>query len=153
MNALPRAACVLRGSTADGTEKNQESAKRAAQRAYSMAGIDDPKTAIDLFEIQEISAYHEMMNYEALGLCEYGEGAQLIDRGVTLKDGKLPVNLSGGSLSSNPIFCRGLINVAEAALQIRGEAGNQAKLQVRNALAHGTYGFCGQGNTVVILKD
>jgi acetyl-CoA C-acetyltransferase len=118
-----------------------------------MAGIDNPKTEIDLFEIQEISAYHEMMNYEALGLCEYGEGVQLIDHGVTLKDGKLPVNLSGGSLSSNPIFCCGLINVAEAAMQIRGEAGNQAKNQIRKALAHGTYGFCGQGNTVVILED
>jgi hypothetical protein len=37
-------------------------------------------------------------------------------------------------------------------MQIRGEAGNQANRKIKTALAHGTYGFCGQGNTVIILK-
>ena len=130
-----------------------ESMKRAAERAYAMAGIEDPATEIDLFEIQEISAYHELMNYEALGLCDFGAGRRLIEQGVTSKDGNSPVNLSGGSLSSNPVFCTGLINISEAAMQIRDEAGNQASHQIGTALAHGTYGFCGQGNTVIVLKS
>jgi len=130
-----------------------ESLQGAAKMAYRMAGINDPRKEIDLIEIQEITAYHELMNYEALGLCNAGEGKCLIEQGVTLRDGDLPVNLSGGALCSNPVFCGGLIAVAEAAMQIRGEAGNQAKRKIRTALAHGTYGFCGQGNTVIILKS
>lgn len=130
-----------------------ESMQRAAKRAYLIAGIKDPRSEIDLFETQEITAYHELMYYEALGLCDLGEGRRLINEGLTLSEGDFPFNMSGGTLSSNPAFCTGLINVAEAAMQIRGEAGNQAKCQVTTALAHGTYGFCGQGNTVIILKS
>jgi len=130
-----------------------ESLQRAAKMAYRMAGITNPQQDLDLIELQEISAYHELMNYESLGLCDPGEGRTLIEQGVTSKKGDLPVNLSGGALSSNPVFCTGLIGVAEVAAQIRGDAGNQVKGQVRTALAHGTYGFCGQGNTVIILKS
>jgi acetyl-CoA C-acetyltransferase len=129
-----------------------ESMEKAAKMAYKMAGVNDPRKEIDLIELQEITAYHELMNYEALGLCKAGEGKRLIEQGVTSGGGDLPVNLSGGTLCSNPLFCGGLIGVAEAAMQIRGDAGNQAKRKIRTALAHGTYGFCGQGNTVIILK-
>ena len=129
-----------------------ESLQRAARMAYKMAGINNPQKEIDLIELQEITAYHELMNYEALGLCNEGEGRSLIEQEVTSRNGELPVNLSGGALCSNPIFCSGLIAVAEGAMQIRGEAGNQAKRKIRTALSHGTYGFCGQGNTVIILK-
>ena len=118
-----------------------------------MAGISHPRREIDLVETHEISSYHELMNYEALGLCDFGEGKNLIRKGVTAKDGDIPVNLSGGALCSHPIFCVGLVNVAEATMQIRAEAGNQADRPINTALAHGTYGLCGQGNTVIILSS
>ena len=61
------------------------------------------------------------------------------------------MNPSGGALSANPMLATGLIRVAEAALQIRGQAGERQVPNVRTALAHGTCGLCLQGNVVFIL--
>ena len=44
-------------------------------------------------------------------------------RGETALDGSFPVNMSGGVLSSNPIGASGLLRFAEAAMQVRGTAG------------------------------
>jgi Acetyl-CoA acetyltransferase len=48
---------------------------------------------------------------------------KLIDSGATQMNGSLPVNPSGGVLAMNPYVSRGLYRVAEAALQIKGKAG------------------------------
>jgi acetyl-CoA C-acetyltransferase len=66
-----------------------------------------------------------------------GEGGRLIDEGVTEMDGELPVNPSGGVLSTNPDGASALIRVAEAALQVLGEAGEHQVDGVRRALATG----------------
>ena len=51
-------------------------------------------------------------------------------------DGKLPVNCSGGVLSSNPIGASGMLRFAEAALQVRGAAGEHQVDGARTALGH-----------------
>src|SRR6185436_14148034 len=51
------------------------SAHIAAERAYKMAGITDPRNEIDLAEIHEPFSFQELMMVEALGLCEKGKGA------------------------------------------------------------------------------
>ncbi len=127
--------------------------RTAAAAAYGMAGIRDPKKEIDMAEVCEPYAFQELLWCEQLGLCGEGEGGKLIDRGVTQMDGRLPVNPSGGVLATNPYPARGLYRIVEAALQIRGEAGeHQVGKQVKTALAHSTHGFGGQCHSVVILS-
>ena len=66
-------------------------------------------------------------------------------------NGELPVNPSGGVLSTNPQVARGLIRVAEAALQVMGNAEKRQVSNVNTALAHSTHGLGGQLHTVIIL--
>ncbi len=123
----------------------------AARKAYAMAGIQNPVNDIDVAEIYDITSFHELMEYEALGFCKRGEGGKFIDSGAPFVDGALPVNPSGGALSSNPYTAVGLFRVAEAALQVSGRAGSRQLPDVKVALAHGMSGLCGQSNHVIIL--
>jgi acetyl-CoA C-acetyltransferase len=126
--------------------------KNAADRAYAMAGIQNPRTKIDVAEITEPYAFQELMWYEGLGFCGEGEGGRLIDSGFTDMDGQIPVNPSGGVLANNPYVSRGLQRAAEAFLQIKGEAGErQVRKTVKTALVHGTHGYAGQCHAVAIF--
>jgi acetyl-CoA C-acetyltransferase len=120
------------------------SAHKAAERAYKMANIHDPEKEIAFAEIHEPFSFQELMMYEALGICEKGEGGKFAESGATGEGGRLPVNLSGGALSANPIFAAGLIRLAEAANRISERGGN--------AVAHATSGFCLQSNIVYVLS-
>jgi acetyl-CoA C-acetyltransferase len=127
--------------------------QNAAKRAYKMAGIRDPKKKIDVAEVCEPYAFQELLWCEQLGLCDEGQGGNMIDSGVTQMNGALPVNPSGGVLATNPYPARGLYRIAEAALQIKGQAGeHQIGKKVRTALAHSAHGFGGQCHSVVILS-
>jgi acetyl-CoA C-acetyltransferase len=127
------------------------SLEKAAQKAYALAGISNPLESFDVAEINDTFSYRELMAYEALGFCEKGKSARLIEEGIIEMDGKLPVNPSGGGLSGNPFFAAGLVRLAEAALQVRGDAGSHQVHGATTALAQGSYGFAGQGNSVFIL--
>jgi acetyl-CoA C-acetyltransferase len=122
----------------------------ASRKAYAQAGIDDPLTGLDVAEVYEPATYAELAMYECLGFCEKGGGGRMIDEGVTEMGGALPVNPSGGVLSANPVGATALIRVAEAAMQVMGQAGEHQVEGVETALATG-YG----GNAwteVLILK-
>jgi acetyl-CoA C-acetyltransferase len=73
------------------------------------------------------------------------------DNGRFAVGGAMPVNASGGALSFNPVYCHGLIRIAEAANQVRGRAGNHQIDGVQRALAHAASGFAMQYNTVVVM--
>ena len=119
-----------------------------------MAGIGRPFGEIDVAEISEEYSYQELLWMEGLGFCGRGEAGKLIDSGKTKLGGKLPVNPSGGVLSGNPNGVAGMVRVAEAALQLRGEAGDRQVKGAKVALAHGVTGICGQHQAVMILgKD
>jgi len=124
----------------------------AAQKAYEMAGITNPREEIDLAEISEEFSYQEPLWMEGLGLCKRGEGGSLIQDGITRIDGDLPINASGGILSGNPSQVAGLIRVAEAYLQLSGQAGQRQIAGAEKALAHGCYGAGGQSHSVVVLN-
>ena len=129
------------------------SLEAAARAACKMAGISEPEKEIDLCELHENFAHEELLFYEALRLCAPGKGGELLASGRTEMGGDLPVNPSGGALAANPVCATGLVRVAEAALQIRGEAGeHQVPREVRTALAHGQNGLCAQHNIVFILR-
>lgn len=127
----------------------------AAARAYAMAGIDEPLRELSLAEVHDITAYHELMAYEALGLAPEGQGVRLLKEGTTERGGQLPVNPSGGVLCTNPYGAAGLLRVAEAALQLRGEAGERQVPGAERALAHGMSapsGAAARTDCVIILE-
>ena len=124
----------------------------AAQKAYKMAGIKNPRKEIDLAEVYDAFTYQELMWTEGLGFCGKGEGGKLVKSGATAKNGEIPVNPSGGLLSGHAVIAAGMYRIAEAARQIRGEAGGmQVKAKVKTALAHGVNGLAGQSHCVWIL--
>jgi acetyl-CoA C-acetyltransferase len=125
----------------------------AAKKAYGMAGITDPMKQINIAEISEEYSYQELLWMEGLGLCGRGEAGRLIDSGVTKMGGQLPVNPSGGILSGNPTVVAGMTRVAEAVLQLRGEAGERQVTGAKMALAQGFTGACGQLQGVMILGN
>jgi acetyl-CoA C-acetyltransferase len=122
---------------------------KAAERAYTMAGIKDPKSAFDVVEVADQYAHQQPLWAEGLGLCDEGKG------GAWLADGepeKQHVNLSGGMLSGNPLILGGMARIAEAVIQIRGEAGERQVPGAKCALAQGSAGPAGQLQTVIILE-
>lgn len=121
----------------------------AARVAYATAGITDPLGQLDVAEIYEPTTYAELAWYEALGFCADGEAGRLIDDGVTTMEGKLPVNPSGGVLSTNPVGASGVIRVAEASAQLLGRAGDRQVAAARTALATG-YGVYAWSDVIVL---
>jgi len=129
-----------------------KSIERAAQTAYRMAGIKNPLKEIDVAEVYDAFSYQELMWAEGLSFCEKGGGGRLTESGKTKMGGSMPINPSGGCLSAHAVIAAGLIRMAEAALQVRGEAGNRQVEGVKTALAHGVNGPCGQSHCVWILE-
>jgi len=130
------------------------SLKAAAKKAYAMAGIANPAKEIDLAEVYDAFSYQELMWLEALGLVGDDKAGKDLEDGRYDLGGALPVNLSGGLLSGHPVIAAGLIRIAEAVKQIRGDAGEYQADGVRLALAQGLNGLCGQSHCVWILgKD
>lgn len=124
----------------------------ASQRVYKACGITNPRKELDVAEIYEVASWAELAMYENLGFCELGQGGKLIDSGVTLLDGELPVNPSGGVLSTNPIGATAMIRVAEAAMQVMGRAGRHQVPNVRTALATG-YGGNAWTDALILSRD
>ncbi|MFF0484526.1 thiolase domain-containing protein [Streptomyces sp. NPDC004435] len=107
-----------------------------AADVYRQAGVTDPRRQIDAVEMYVPFSWYEPMWLENLGFAAEGEGWKLTEAGVTELDGDLPVNPSGGVLSTNPIGASGMIRFAEAALQVRGEAGEHQVDGARRAMGH-----------------
>jgi acetyl-CoA C-acetyltransferase len=124
----------------------------ASKKACEMAGIIDPSKEIHIAEISEEYSYQELLWMEGLGLCGRGQAGKLIEEGVTRIGGEMPVNPSGGVLSGNPSGVSGLVRIAEAFLQLKGEAGRRQVAKAQTALAHGFYGQNGQAHCVSILR-
>ena len=107
-----------------------------AADVYAQAGITNPRRDVDCVEMYVPFSWFEPMWLENLGFAEAGEGWKLVEEGVTQLDGDLPVNMSGGVLSSNPIGASGMLRFAEAANQVRGRAGEHQVDGARTAVGH-----------------
>jgi len=127
------------------------SLRAAANQAYDAAGISSQTPDVDMAEIADATPYQALLALQGLGLCEPDAWHSRIARGDFSVGGRLPINPSGGSLSFNPVFCAGLIRIAEAGNQVRGRAGRHQLTRVTKALAHGASGFAMQYNTVVVF--
>ncbi len=107
----------------------------AATQAYEQAGVgpDD----LDLVELHDCFATAELVHYDNLMLCETGGAVDFFESGAPFRDGRLPVNVSGGLESKgHPIAATGIANVWEVAHHLRGEAGPRQIEGARVGLAH-----------------
>jgi acetyl-CoA C-acetyltransferase len=115
---------------------NPQAGRDCAADVYAQAGITEPRREIDVAEVYVPFSWYEPMWLENLGFAPEGSGWKLVEEGATSMDGDIPWNPSGGVLSSNPIGASGMIRFAEAALQVRGMAGEHQVDGARVALGH-----------------
>jgi acetyl-CoA C-acetyltransferase len=115
---------------------NSAAGAACAAALWRSAGITRPIDEIDMAEIYVPFSWFEPMWLENLGFAAPGEGWRLTADGETEIGGKIPVNASGGVLSSNPIGASGLLRFAESALQVMGKAGDHQVGGARTALGH-----------------
>jgi acetyl-CoA C-acetyltransferase len=108
----------------------------AAEDLWRKAGISDPLAEVDVCEIYVPFSWFEPMWLENLGFAPRDHGWRFVEDGVTEMTGRLPVNPSGGVLSSNPIGASGMIRFGEAAMQVMGTAGEHQIDGARTALGH-----------------
>lgn len=127
-----------------------EGAATAWARALAQAGItlDD----LSLVETHDCFTVAELIEYEAMGLTREGRGADAIREGWTTKQGKLPVNPSGGlKAKGHPIGATGVSMHALSAMQLCGEAGG---MQIPDATLAGVFNMGGVAvaNYVSVLE-
>jgi acetyl-CoA C-acetyltransferase len=115
---------------------NPQAGRDCAASLYRKAGISNPRKELDVAEIYVPFSWYEPMWMENLGFAEEGVGWKMTYEGATAIDGDIPVNCSGGVLSSNPIGASGMLRFAEASMQVRGQAGEHQVDGVRRALGH-----------------
>lgn len=106
--------------TADPTRMPTSGA--AAQRALSEAGVK--ASELQVAEVHDCFTIAELLMYEALGICEYGQAKELIRSGATNLDGRIPVNTGGGLISfGHPVGATGVKQVFEVYRQMKGLCG------------------------------
>ncbi|WP_243788120.1 thiolase domain-containing protein [Saccharopolyspora gloriosae] len=115
---------------------NPQAGRDAAAALWKQAGISDPLSEIDVAEIYVPFSWFEPMWLENLGFTDEGSGWRLTEAGETAIGGRLPINPSGGVLSSNPIGASGMLRFAEAAMQVMKRAGDHQVDGARTALGH-----------------
>ncbi|AZO33491.1 thiolase domain-containing protein [Mesorhizobium sp. M2A.F.Ca.ET.037.01.1.1] len=126
-----------------------EGCEHAWNQALKKAGVtlDD----LSFVETHDCFTIAELIEYEAMGLARPGEGARLALDGTTAKDGRLPVNPSGGlKAKGHPIGATGVSMHVLTAMQLTGEAGG---IQVPGAKLGGIFNMGGAAvaNYVSIL--
>lgn len=109
--------------------------RNAARQAYEAAGVGPED--LDLVELHDCFATAELIHYDNLELCEPGGAGDFIDRGAPMRDGEIPVNVSGGLLSKgHPLGATGVANIFEVATHLRGEAGDRQIADAKVGLTH-----------------
>lgn len=128
--------------------------EQAASRAYKMAGIGVPASYFDLAEIDDTYSYKELQSIEALKLAKKGKAGRMLESGSFDRDGRLPVNSSGGSLGVGHLLeATGLHRTMEAVLQLRGQAGKLQIPKVKKALVQSWRGIPTATGAVAVLVN
>ncbi len=128
--------------------------EQSASRAYKMAGVKSPATYFDFAEVDDTFSYKEPQSLEALKLTPKGKAGKMIDSGKFDRDGRLPVNASGGSLGvGHMLEATGLHKVLEAVLQLRGQAGKLQIPKAKRALVQSWRGIPTATGAVAVLGN
>jgi len=107
---------------------------------------------LSFVETHDCFTIAELIEYEAMGLAKPGEGAQLLEEGVTEMSGRLPINPSGGlKAKGHPVGATGVSMHVLSSMQLMGQAG---EMQVKNAKLGGVFNMGGAAvaNYVSILE-
>jgi acetyl-CoA C-acetyltransferase len=128
------------------------SLQRAAQEAYGEAGIRNPVEELDVAELYLPYSYAGLKWIEVLGFCKPGGGPKFIWDGNTDMGGRLPVNPSGGVMSTNCIGATALLRTAEAAIQIMGKGDKRQVPEVKTAMATG-FGGCWWSDVIIMSAE
>ncbi|MFZ7092573.1 acetyl-CoA acetyltransferase [Primorskyibacter sp. 2E233] len=139
---------ILALSRRDPTEFAGPRAVWAKSLAQAGLTLDD----LDMVETHDCFTIAELLEYEAMGLAERGQGGRVIREGITTRDGKLPVNPSGGLKSrGHPLGATGVSQHVMAAMQLAGEAG---EMQLPDVQIAGVFNMGGAAvaNYVSILE-
>ncbi len=127
-----------------------KAAQKSSAKAYGQAGVWPED--IDLFELHDAFSIMAALSLEAAGFADRGQGVRLAQEGEILPDGRIPIATMGGlKARGHPVGATGLYQLAEATLQLRGDAG---QAQIDGARLAMTQNIGGSGATVVthILK-
>ena len=135
----------------------------AAKAAYKMAGLDynNIKKQIDCAELHDAFSGQEVISYEELGFVPFGEGGPWIEKtfeqpgeGPWL-EGELPCCPSGGLIGcGHAVGATGIMSTGEAALQLRGEAGNhQVTIEKGRSIAHSIGGPGAAYAAVIVMAN
>ena len=109
--------------------------RNAANQAYEQAGVGPED--LDLVELHDCFATAELVHYDNLMLCDEGGAVDFFESGAPWRDGRLPVNVSGGLQSKgHPISATGIANIWEVAQHVRGEGGPRQIEGAKVGLAH-----------------
>ena len=109
--------------------------RNAVSQAYEAAGIGPDE--LDLVELHDCFATAELVHYDNLQLCEPGGAADFFDSGAPWRDGRMPVNVSGGLESKgHPVAATGLASIWELCQHLRAEAGARQIPGAKVGLAH-----------------
>ncbi|MCH1488955.1 MAG: thiolase family protein [Ilumatobacteraceae bacterium] len=118
--------------------------RSAARQAYEQAGVGPQD--LNLVELHDCFATAELVHYDNLMLCEEGGAVDFFESGAAHRDGRLPVNVSGGLQSKgHPISATGIANIWEVCQHVRGEARDRQIEGAKVGLAHviGLASACG----------
>ncbi|MCP3730046.1 hypothetical protein M9978_06350 [Sphingomonas sp. MG17] len=114
--------------------RSMKSARAAWAMAMNQAGITEA-SALDVIELEAPTGWHEAAYVRAFGI-----------------EDDAAVSPSGGQYAQNPLFCSGMVNAAEAILQVAGQAGAVQVPAARRSAAHSCNGYAQQGNVVAIFE-
>ena len=129
---------------------NRPTPALAADAAYRQAGLgpDD----MDFAEVHDAVSPAELMYYRDLGFCKPGEVARFVREERAALGGAIPVNPSGGINSrGHPVGATGVAQIAELALQLRGDAGGRQVRDARIGMALNAGGWSGDDPAVCVV--
>jgi acetyl-CoA acetyltransferase len=118
----------------------------AKETAFAMAGVE--LSDIQFAELYDCYTFTVLVTLEDYGFCPKGEGGPFVADGKTAPGGSLPVNTGGGQLSS--FYMWGMTPVAEAVVQVRGEAGARQVPRHDVCLVSGNGGILSTHSTLVL---
>ena len=134
--------------------KRDKTEFRGAALSWKKALSDAQVNLMDLsfVETHDCFTIAELIEYEAMGLTQRGEGYKVLEEGTVYKDGKLPINPSGGlKAKGHPVGATGVSQHVMACMQLVGEAKD---MQIKDASLGGIFNMGGSAvaNYVSILE-